>query len=43
VLKPGAKAPEFCLKSDEDKEIALKDFKGGRVFLFFFPKANTPG
>jgi len=43
MLKPGAKAPDFCLKSDEEKEISLHNFKGKRVFLFFFPKANTPG
>ncbi len=43
MLKPGSKAPEFTLKSDEDKEISLQDFKGKRVFVFFFPKANTPG
>jgi len=43
MLKPGSKAPAFRLQSDEDKTIALKDFKGKRVLLFFFPKANTPG
>jgi len=43
VLKPGSKAPDFTLKSDEDREISLKDFQGKRVFVFFFPKANTPG
>jgi thioredoxin-dependent peroxiredoxin len=43
MLKPGDKAPAFRLQSDEDKTVALKDFKGRRVLLFFFPKANTPG
>ena len=43
MLKPGEKAPDFRLQSDEGTEIALKDFKGKRVVLFFFPKANTPG
>jgi peroxiredoxin len=43
MLKTGAKAPSFHLKSDEGKDIALEDFQGQRVFLFFFPKANTPG
>ena len=42
-LKAGDKAPEFRLKSDEGKEVSLKDFNGKRVVLFFFPKANTPG
>lgn len=43
MLKPGERAPEFRLRSDEGTEIALSDFRGKRVVLFFFPKANTPG
>jgi peroxiredoxin Q/BCP len=43
MLKPGDKAPAFRLQSDEDKPVALKDFKSRRVLLFFFPKANTTG
>ena len=43
MLKVGAKAPAFRLLSDEGKEISLKDFKGRRVLLFFYPKANTSG
>src|SRR5215831_19969567 len=43
MLKPSSKAPSFRLQSDGDKTVALKDFKGKRVLLFFFPKANTPG
>jgi len=43
MLKVGAKAPAFRLQSDEGKGVALKDFAGERVLLFFFPKASTPG
>lgn len=43
MLKVGDKAPDFTLLSDEGKKLSLKDFKGKRVVLFFFPKANTPG
>jgi peroxiredoxin len=43
MLKVGDKAPDFTLLSDEGKELSLKDFKGKRLVLFFFPKANTPG
>ena len=43
MLKIGAKAPAFRLKSDEHKEVALRDFAGQRVLLFLFPKANTSG
>ena len=43
MLKIGAKAPAFRLKSDEGKEVALKDFAGQPVLLFFYPKASTSG
>ena len=43
MLKIGDKAPDFKLKSDTGGEASLQDFKGKRVVLFFFPKANTPG
>jgi thioredoxin-dependent peroxiredoxin len=43
VLKIGDKAPDFYLKTDDGAELALSDFRGKRVLLFFFPKANTPG
>ena len=40
---PGDKAPDFKVKSDEGKDVSLSDFRGKRVILFFFPKANTSG
>jgi len=43
MLKIGDKAPEFRLKSDTGTDVSLQDFKGQRVVLFFFPKADTPG
>ena len=43
MLKIGDKAPDFKLKSDTGTEVSLRDFKGQRVVLFFFPKADTPG
>jgi thioredoxin-dependent peroxiredoxin len=43
MLKVGDKAPEFRLKTDDGKEVSLADFRGKRVLLFFFPKANTSG
>ena len=43
MLKIAQKAPEFTLKTDTGSEVSLKDFKGHRVVIFFFPKANTPG
>lgn len=43
MLKIGDKAPEFKLRSDTGTDVSLQDFKGKRVVLFFFPKADTPG
>lgn len=43
MLNIGEKAPDFALPSDSGNEISLKDFRGKRLVLFFFPKADTPG
>jgi peroxiredoxin Q/BCP len=37
------KAPEFTLPDQNGKEIALKDFRGKNVVLYFYPRADTPG
>jgi thioredoxin-dependent peroxiredoxin len=42
-LRAGERAPEFRAMTDDGKEIALKDFHGKNVILYFFPKALTPG
>ena len=43
MLKAGDKAPDFHLKADDGKDVSLAGFKGKRVLLYFFPKANTSG
>lgn len=43
VLKIGDRAPEFILRDSFDKEVSLKDFRGKRVIIYFYPKDNTPG
>ncbi|CBG40058.1 peroxiredoxin [Helicobacter mustelae] len=43
MLKIGDKAPEFCLKNQDDIEISLRDLGGKIVVLYFYPKDNTPG
>lgn len=43
MLKAGDRAPDFKVQSDEGKDVSLADFRGKRVILFFFPKANTSG
>jgi thioredoxin-dependent peroxiredoxin len=43
MIEPGKKAPAFSLPSTSGKKIALKDFKGRIVVLYFYPKDSTPG
>ena len=40
-LKAGDKAPNFSLKNQDGKKVALKDFKGQKLVLFFYPKDMT--
>ena len=42
-LKPGDKAPDFTAKDEQGNTISLSDYKGKKLVLFFYPKANTPG
>jgi peroxiredoxin Q/BCP len=37
------KAPEFTLPDQNGGKVSLKSFRGKRIVLFFYPKANTPG
>jgi len=37
------KAPDFSTTDENGKEVALKDFRGKTVVLYFYPKADTPG
>jgi peroxiredoxin Q/BCP len=39
----GDVAPDFELISDEETAVKLSDYRGKRVLLFFYPKADTPG
>jgi peroxiredoxin Q/BCP len=43
MLKEGDKAPDFSLQDDSGKEVSLKDLKGKKVVLYFYPKDDTPG
>jgi peroxiredoxin Q/BCP len=39
----GAKAPDFSLPRDGGGMVSLADFKGRKLVLYFYPKADTPG
>ncbi|RMG95764.1 MAG: thioredoxin-dependent thiol peroxidase [Chloroflexi bacterium] len=43
MLQKGDQAPDFELLSDGGELVRLSDFRGKRVVLFFYPRANTPG
>jgi peroxiredoxin Q/BCP len=42
-LKPGDKAPAFTLLDQNGDKVKLSDFKGRKVLVYFYPKADTPG
>jgi len=43
VPAPGSVAPDFELVADDGKPVALSDFRGRKVVLYFYPKAMTSG
>jgi peroxiredoxin Q/BCP len=43
VLKTGDQAPDFTSKDQDGKVVSLKDYKGKKVVLYFYPKDQTPG
>lgn len=42
-LEPGRLAPAFTLVDQDERPVTLRDLRGGRVILFFYPEAMTPG
>ena len=43
VLQIGDQAPDFTLLADNNENISLRDLRGKKVILYFYPKDNTPG
>src|SRR5437899_2660228 len=43
VPEPGNRAPDFSLPADGGGKVSLRDFKGRKLVLFFYPRADTPG
>ena len=43
MLSVGAQAPSFDVKDHHGQTTRLEDFRGRRVVLWFYPKADTPG
>src|SRR5918995_312295 len=42
-LQPGEKAPDFTLPDASGAPVSLRDYAGGRVVVYFYPAAMTPG
>ena len=42
-LQAGDKAPAFSLNDQDGNSTSLADFKGKKLLLYFYPKADTPG
>lgn len=43
TVETGKLAPAFTLKDQKGNKTALKDFRGKRVVIYFYPKDDTPG
>jgi thioredoxin-dependent peroxiredoxin len=43
MLKPGDKAPELALADQDGNTVKLSGYKGRKLFVYFYPKADTPG
>jgi peroxiredoxin Q/BCP len=42
-LSAGDTAPDFTLTSDTGEEVTLSSLRGGKVIVYFYPAAMTPG
>lgn len=43
MLKEGGKAPAFSTTDGDGNKVSLKDYRGEKVVLYFYPKDDTPG
>ncbi len=43
MIEQGQQAPGFELPDQDGRAVKLSDFRGQRVVVYFYPKADTPG
>jgi peroxiredoxin Q/BCP len=43
MVEVGNKAPDFTLTADDGSQVSLSDYRGRKVVIYFYPKADTSG
>ena len=43
MLDVGTQAPDFTVQDHHGQQVSLQDFRGKKVVIWFYPKADTPG
>ena len=43
MLKPGDPAPDFEANTTDGKRVSLKDYRGKKLVMYFYPMDDTPG
>ncbi len=43
LLEKGSMAPDFRLLNQDGDIVAMSDYEGRKLLVYFYPKANTPG
>jgi len=43
MVETGSSAPDFTLTADDGTQVSLSDFRGQKIVLYFYPKADTLG
>ena len=41
MIQTGQAAPDFELPDQDGNPVRLRDLRGGKVVLYFYPKADT--
>ena len=42
-IKPGDKLPDITVAANGGREVGLRDYKGKKLVVYFYPRDNTPG
>jgi len=43
TLNVGDVVPDFTVHDEQGNQVRLSDYKGKKLIVFFYPRANTPG